>query len=127
MVFYAAFNTISVILRRQLALFMLFLGFTSTRLGLAEGNSQEKKPEDPVWLKPRIPALRLKHFTTDELHRTPCSYVTFFGWHLKPTSHVTVLYIGCTLKTQAQLVISININHGLQKVSLCKATVGDKK
>ena len=33
MVFYAAFNSISVISRRQLALFISFRGFTSTRLG----------------------------------------------------------------------------------------------
>ena len=33
MVFYATFNSISVISRRQLTLFMSFLGFTSTRLG----------------------------------------------------------------------------------------------
>ena len=34
MVFYAAFNSISVISQQQLTLFMSFLGFTSTRLGL---------------------------------------------------------------------------------------------
>ena len=34
MVFYAAFNSISVMSRRQFTLFMSFLGFTSTRLGL---------------------------------------------------------------------------------------------
>ena len=33
MVFYAAFNSISVISRRQFTLFMSFPGFTSTRLG----------------------------------------------------------------------------------------------
>ena len=33
MVYYAAFNNISVMSRRQLTLFMSFLGFTSTRLG----------------------------------------------------------------------------------------------
>ena len=33
MVFYAVFNSISVISLRQLTLFMSFLGFTSTRLG----------------------------------------------------------------------------------------------
>ena len=33
MVFYAAFNSISVISRRQLTLFISFRGFTSTRLG----------------------------------------------------------------------------------------------
>ena len=32
--FYAAFNSISVIIRRHLTLFMSFLGFTSSRLGL---------------------------------------------------------------------------------------------
>ena len=34
MVFYAAFNSISVISQGQLTLFMSFLGFTSARLGL---------------------------------------------------------------------------------------------
>ena len=34
MVFYAAFNSISAKSQRQLTLFMSFLGFTSTRLGL---------------------------------------------------------------------------------------------
>ena len=34
MVLYAAFNSISVISRPQFTLFMSFLGFTSTRLGL---------------------------------------------------------------------------------------------
>ena len=47
MVFYAAFNIISVISRRQPTLFMSFLGFTSAMLGLwsdlAKGHSREKK------------------------------------------------------------------------------------
>ena len=34
MVFYAAFNSISVVSQWQLTLFMSFLGFTSTTLGL---------------------------------------------------------------------------------------------
>ena len=46
MVFYATFNSISVISRRQLTLFMSFLGFTITRLGalkcLAQRHSHEK-------------------------------------------------------------------------------------
>ena len=68
MVFYAAFNSISVISRRQLTLFML--SWVSPVLGwalkcLAQGHSHEKKnPEDPVRLEPRIPGLRVKHFTT---------------------------------------------------------------
>ena len=60
MVFYAAFNSISVISRRQLTLFMSFLGFTSTRLGSEVSCPRtllQKKPEDPVQLKPRTPGL----------------------------------------------------------------------
>ena len=59
MVLYATFNSISVISRRQLTLFML--SWVSPVLGwalkcLAQGHSHEKNPEDPV---------RLKHFTTE--------------------------------------------------------------
>ena len=46
-VFYAAFNSIFVISRRQLTLFMSFLGFTSTRLGL-----QSVLPKDTPTKKP---------------------------------------------------------------------------
>ena len=68
MVFYAAFNSISVISLRQLTLFMSFLGFTSTRLGSEVScprTLQRKNPEDPVRLEPRTPGLRVKHFTTE--------------------------------------------------------------
>ena len=68
MVFYAAFNSISVISRRQFALFMSFLGFTSTRLGSevsCPGTLPRKNPEDPVRLEPRTPGLRVKHFNTE--------------------------------------------------------------
>ena len=47
MVFYAAFNSISVISRRQLTLVMSFLGFTSNRLGLwsvLPNDTPTKKP-----------------------------------------------------------------------------------
>ena len=73
MVFYTAFNNISVISRRQLTLFMPFLGFTSTRLGLWNVSSKDtptKSPEDPVRLEPRTPGLRVKHVTAEPL-RTP--------------------------------------------------------
>ena len=67
MMFYAAFNSISVISRRQLTLFML--SWVSPVLGwalkcLAQGHSHEKNPEDSVRLEPRIHGLRVKHFTT---------------------------------------------------------------
>ena len=67
-VFYAAFNSISVISRRQLTLFVSFLGFTSTRLGSEVSCPRTlpwKNPEDPVRLEPRTPGLRVKHFTTE--------------------------------------------------------------
>ena len=74
MVFYAAFNSISVISRRQITLFMSFLGLTSTRLELwrvlPKDTPTKKTPEDPVLLEPRTPGLRVKHFTT-EPRRTP--------------------------------------------------------
>ena len=68
MVFYAAFNSISVISRQQLTLFMSFLGFTSTRLGseaFCPRTLPRKNPEDPVGLQPRTTELRVKHFTTE--------------------------------------------------------------
>ena len=49
-VFYTTFNSISVISWQQLTLFMSFLGFTSTRLGLwsvfTQGHSHKKNPEE---------------------------------------------------------------------------------
>ena len=68
MVFYAAFNSMSVISRRQLTLFML--SWVSPVLGwalkcIAQGHSHEKNPEDLVRLEPRTPGLRVKHLTTE--------------------------------------------------------------
>ena len=68
MVFYAAFNSISVISRQQLTLFML--SCVSPVLGkalkcLAQRHSHEKNPEDLVRLEPRTPGLRIKHLTTE--------------------------------------------------------------
>ena len=67
MVFYAAFNSISVISRWQLTLFMSYLGFTSTRPGsevTCPGTLPRKNPEDLVRREPRTPGLQVKHFTT---------------------------------------------------------------
>ena len=67
MVFYAAFNSISVISWRQLTFFYAFLGFTSTRLGSEVSCPRtlpRKKPRDLVRLEPRTPGLRVKHLTT---------------------------------------------------------------
>ena len=63
-----AFNSISVISRRQVTLFMSFLGFISTRLGLWSvllKDTPTKNPKDPMRLDPRTPELRVKHFTTN--------------------------------------------------------------
>ena len=46
----------------------VFLGFTSTRLGSRVSCPRilpRKNPEDPVWLEPRTPGLRVKHSTTE--------------------------------------------------------------
>ena len=67
MMFYAAFNSISVISRRQFTLFVSFLGFTSTRLGsevTCPRTLPRKNPEDPVRLESRTPGLQVRHFTT---------------------------------------------------------------
>ena len=75
MVFYAAFNSISVISRRQITLFMFFPGFTSTRLGSEVSCPRtlpRKNQEDLVRLEPRTPGLRVKHLTT-EPRGTLCS------------------------------------------------------
>ena len=68
MVFYATFNSTSVPSRYQLTLFMSFLGFTSTRLGLwsvLPKDTPKKNPHDLVQLEPRTPGLWVKHFTTE--------------------------------------------------------------
>ena len=73
-VFYAAFNNISILSWQRLTSFMSFLDFTSTRLGLwsvMPKDTPMKSPEDAVRLKPRNPGLRVKHFIT-EPHMTPC-------------------------------------------------------
>ena len=59
MVFYVAFNTILVISQRHLTLLMSFLGFTSARLGLLPKDTPTKNLDDPVWLKPMTPGLRI--------------------------------------------------------------------
>ena len=70
MVFYAAFNSISVISRQQLTLLMSFLGFTSTRLGL-----WSVLPKDTPTKNPRgSSAARTQDYesnTTTEPRRTP--------------------------------------------------------
>ena len=73
MMFYSAFNSISVISPRQLTLFML--SWVSPVLGWGSEVScprtlPRKNPEDPVRLEPRTPGLQVKHFTT-EPRRTP--------------------------------------------------------
>ena len=67
LVFYATFNSISVISRKQLtSLFMSFLGFTSTRLGSEVSWTLPRKSlEDTVQLEPRAPGLRVKHFISE--------------------------------------------------------------
>ena len=73
MMFYVAFNSVSVMSQQQLTLFMSFLSLTSTRLGLrvsCRRTLPRKNPEDPVRLEPETPGLRVKHFTTDP-RRTP--------------------------------------------------------
>ena len=64
-VFYAAFNNNSVLLRRQLTLCMSFLGFTSTRLGLwsvLPKDTPTKNPEDQT----------LYHWATQDPHHRRC-------------------------------------------------------
>ena len=80
MVFYAAFNSISVISRRQLTLFMI--SWVSPVLGWAlkslPRTLPRKNPEDPVRLEPRTPGLQVKHLTT-EPRGTLHSYLKGFG------------------------------------------------
>ena len=81
MMFYAAFNSISVISRRQLTLFMS--SWVSPVLGWGSKVScpktlLRKDPEDPVRLESRTPGLRVKHFTT-EPRRTPKSISSLYS------------------------------------------------
>ena len=67
--FYVAINIIWVITRRQLTLFMSFLGFHSTRLGFwsgVQGHSHEN-PEDPARTQdPLITSQTLYHWATQD-------------------------------------------------------------
>ena len=60
MVFYATFHSISVISWRQLTLFMSFLGFTCTRLGLwsvLPNDTPTKKPRESSWAQTQDPLI----------------------------------------------------------------------
>ena len=91
MVFYAPFNSISVISRQQLTLFMSFLGFTSTRLGLwsvLPKDTPTKNSEDPVRLEPRTPGLRVKHLTTEPSRTPPTQWHLLAGLGKKPFENI---------------------------------------
>ena len=73
MVFYAAFNSISVISRRQLTLFLPFLGFTSTRIGpwsvLPKDTPTKKKHSGPSAARtqgPWITSQTIYHWATQD-------------------------------------------------------------
>ena len=75
MVFYAAFNSISVISRRQVTLLMSFLGFISTRLG-SEVSCPRTLPRKTQRIQyDSNPGLRVKHRTTKP-RRTPWKYIS---------------------------------------------------
>ena len=64
-----------------------FLGFTSTRLGSEvshPGTLPRKNPEDLVRLEPRIPGLRVKHFTTEPRGTLSPWWNSTQGHSLKP-------------------------------------------
>ena len=87
MVFYAACNSISVILRRQLTLFML--SWVSPVLGWGSKVScprtlPRKNPEDPVRLEPRTPGLRVKHIL-NALENVVCNLFQF-----RPVENFTI-------------------------------------
>ena len=66
--FYAAFNSISVISQWQLTLFMFFLSFTTTRLGTEVSCPRTLpriNPGDLVGPEPRTPGLQVKHLSTE--------------------------------------------------------------
>ena len=90
MVFYAAFNSISVIALTA-HIIHAFLGFTSTRLGSdvsCPRTLPRKNPEDPVRLEPRTPGLQIKHFTTEPL--LDCYF--FFAWCRRLTLRASSLH-----------------------------------
>ena len=73
MVFYAAFNSISVLSRRQLTLLMSF--WVSPVLGWGSEVScprtlPRKEPRGSNAARTQVPRLRVKHFTIEQ-HRTP--------------------------------------------------------
>ena len=80
MVFYATFNSISVISRSQLTLFMSFLGFASTRLGL-----WSVLPKDTPMKKPRGSSV--------ERTQDPWISTVRYGVSHKVVTHIYVLYL----------------------------------
>ena len=100
MVFHAAFNSISVISRRQLTLFIL--SWVSPILGwalkcLAQGHSHEKTQGDVMRLEPRTPGLRVKHFTTEPrwtLEENCVCIVFEYSYWIRPNSRfIGMLFI----------------------------------
>ena len=85
MVFYAAFNNISVISQRQLTLFMFSWVSGWGSAVSCPRTLPRKNPEDPVRLEPRTPGLRVKHFTTE-----PRSTHFFFYTVLKSSQNMMV-------------------------------------
>ena len=65
MVFYASFNSISVISKRKLTSFLSFLSYIITKQGLwsvLPRDTPKKNPEDQVLLELRTPGLRVKYY-----------------------------------------------------------------
>ena len=107
MVFYAAFNSISVISRRQLTLFMS--SWVSPVLGWGSEVSwprtlPRKNPADPVRLEPRTPGLRVKqtfyHWATHDPETIlkkgqKCSKQTVSHFHIFATfkGKKTILFV----------------------------------
>ena len=110
MAFYAAFNSISVISRQQLTLFVYFLGFARTRLGsevTCPSTLPQKNPEDPVRLEPSSGELKCTcteipkyldclyslflFFSGHQIFCKLCRHRTFVASSLQSPSHIVRL------------------------------------
>ena len=119
--FYATFNSISVISQQQPTLLMSFVGFTSTRLGLRSdfprGNSHEKNSQDLVWFEPRTPGIQVIHFTTEPPFLTLSQTCKTWFLHVYSTSLLKTLWEKEKMPVTSTLSFSHSVFYPFRELS----------
>ena len=112
MVFYPAFNSISVISQRQLTLLMSFMSFTSTRLGfwsVLPKDNRTQIPKDPVRLDPG--PLDYESNTLPLSHQPTCKKTLQKKWENAGYKHF-LLFPLCFLKAVIVMGHTITLSAG---------------